>query len=407
MSRPTPPRTPPPTPKWRTWNWGAAFELLFGLLAFGLIAVVVIVGLHAMKVSEGTSMPGLDPATLAEMERLYKLAGDDVNAITGKAILQLDADPDRPPSRSAQYTLTRQAQVAKAIDARLAALNVQAYATLKPNLIASQERSIRLVQKQAEDLRRRNAPEMIGRNAADGTVAASFVGINDDAIRLLAQDTAAKTMAKILDPLNIAAAQQGENARSLLRELGNSAATRSNDGRAATEKAVNTAIARALINGDREIARRDIRIELGKGILGADAPESFRKLGNQLVEVGGATISLRAYAYTVARTRSAEVANRTIVDRMIAMAFDAAIVTGRITDNPCTDNVGLIVGLSDEITFQGRTYPSLESIGGPPPWHCNCSKTLIPFDFAVATAAQLSDAAAALDGIEGGLAEAA
>lgn len=311
--------------------------------------------------SEEHAMPGLSDTATAELVRLYGRAMDDVNAMAGKAMLEIAAKPER---RASQFRLLRAASLQEQIAQRMAALNAQVDRTLTPALVRSQTTAITKAE--------RESAELLG------------VGIENRAIERLAEDSAAVAGRQIRASMDNAVAQHAENTERVFRQLAKSPATATEALRATTEREVNAGVARGLIAGDPRLIEREVRKALGAGLIDDASAMSFRRLGNQQITIGGWTGSLRQYAMTVARTRSAEAANVAAVERMTENGIELASIEGNNTRNFCSAFLGLVVGLQGSVTIDGVTYPGLNDIPGAgkggPPFHPNCSKGLAPFD---------------------------
>jgi hypothetical protein len=329
-------------------------------------------------------MPGLSAAATKELTRLYQVAADDVNKAAGRAILQIEAARAAGAGgrRSSEFTLLRSAGLQGALAERLALLNVQVDRTLTPALVESLTKEITKTDRQTA--------ELLGTGE-----------FGSGQIERLAQDTANVAAREMAARMGAAAASHADNAVRLVRALGPSNATATNAAQLASERAVNTAIARGLIAGDPRLIEREVRQALGAGLVTDAQALSYRKLGNQQVQVGGWTGSLRAYASTVARTRSAEVANDAAFERMREAGINLATIEGNITANFCTAFVGLVVGLDGPVTFNGRTYPAASSLPeGGAPFHPNCSKGYAPFDFELSSSERVALAAKRLEVFE-------
>lgn len=339
--------------------------LLIACIVLGAIAIGAAVwGIVEGKSGKDEAMPGLSATATEELVRIYGGAMDDVNAAAGKAILQLGEDPTK---RSAQFRLDRAARLQAEIADRLRVLNVQVERTLTPALVAGLTTSITQAERES--------------------IALMGVGkFETRSIDKLAQDSAALTRPGITGPLSAAARSHAENASGVFRRLstisgGTSTLARGSGGIAKVEIGINRAIARGLITGDPRAIEKAVREGIGQGVFGEENALSYRRLGNQYIQVGNATLSVRDYAKTVARTRAAEAAIDAARDRMGEFGIDAAIIVGRESENFCTAYLGLIVGLSGPITIDGVTFPALDDLpDGGPPFHPKCSKGISAYD---------------------------
>lgn len=190
-----------------------------------------------------------------------------------------------------------------------------------------------------------------------------FTRIDTGAVEAIASDTAAR--------LTRGARQHGANAVSLFRTLGLSGELR----RRVSEPALNEAIARGLIQGNPRTIETNVR-ELFRD--GKDpAALTYRQLGNQQIEVGGWTGSVRAYAKMVAHTRTREAVTRGRHERLAQVGIGLVQIVGSNTANFCTRFVNLVCALTNEAAggSEGGRYPLLSSLPqGGPPFHPNCRK---------------------------------
>lgn len=194
-----------------------------------------------------------------------------------------------------------------------------------------------------------------------GAGEASFVGFAEEAVERIARDSTARMMA--------AARQFAIDSQTLFR-------TFSAGPLSGAEPAVNRALAQGLISGDPRAAERQVRQLVAGRVIDQAAGDTYRKIGNRQVQVGGWTGSARAYAATVVRTRTREATVGGRHDRLQAAGLDLVQITGRVSGNFCTRYLGLVCSLgagSDE-------HPALASLpGGGPPFHPNCSKGTAAF----------------------------
>lgn len=207
------------------------------------------------------------------------------------------------------------------------------------------------------------------RSALPQLPAIGFASVNQGDIRRIAEDTTARATGQATGSLRAAARAHGTNGLAVFRSLSDSFA---NVGGSA-EPAVNRAIARGLISGDVRVAEGAIR-DLFRD-RNAPERESYRKLGNKIVTVGKAEMTVRAYAMTVVRTRTREATVSARHERLGASGISLVQITGNNSTNFCTAFIGLVCSLAGEQTIDGVTYPALSSLpNGGPPFHPNCSK---------------------------------
>lgn len=130
---------------------------------------------------------------------------------------------------------------------------------------------------------------------------------------------------------------------------------------------ISRVIGQAAIDGDMRQAVRDMR-----GLLNPSKIEDYRKAGQQIIQVGKANMTVKAYAEMLVRTRLREATVHGRHERLIANGNDLVTVIGRISTNFCTEYVGRVFS----ITGASETYPALAELpGGGPPFHPNCSKS--------------------------------
>jgi hypothetical protein len=300
---------------------------------------------------------GVSQRVEAQMVALYDAGMQDINAAVGRAMAELADDPSR---RSSQYRLTRAAQLARSIDERLAELDRGSAAVFEPATANAVGAALRTAEAQMRE---------IGVDPAARGPQASFAEVTPEEIEAIARDTVARTTSEAGGSLRAAARQHGANALGVFRTLAESPA---NVGGSA-EPAVNRAIARGLISGDPRVAERAIR-ELFRDP-NAPQAESYRRLGNKVIEVGRAQMSVRQYAMTVVRTRTREATVAARHERLGLSGISLVQITGADSVNFCTAFLGLVCSLSGAQSIAGVDYPALADLpGGGPPFHPNCSK---------------------------------
>jgi hypothetical protein len=300
------------------------------------------------------------------MGRVLSQAADRMNAAVAREIARLGAEPD---SRAARFALGRAAALRRQIDG----IASRAKATVAPMAGTLSEQSVR--QGQAQALR--NLREMGVRVAGNGPDASAgieqdFTVINERAVTLAAQDITAR--------LNQSVDAYAINARAVFRSL--SAGPLSGPVR---EARVSEIVAQGIISGDPRTAIREMRRAIGDNIGFAEL-DRYRKLGNQLIEVGSATLNVRTYAEMVTRTRTREATVEASIDTQVEAGFDLGQITGANSANFCTRFLGLVVVLSGPAR---DGYPSIDELpDGPPPFHPNCSKSVAPYDAELSSAAR-------------------
>ncbi|MCL4221035.1 MAG: hypothetical protein KJZ65_06670 [Phycisphaerales bacterium] len=303
---------------------------------------------------------GVPDSVTAQMVAMYEAAAEDINKMAGRAFAQLAETPDLA---SARFRLARAAELERQIVERLRRLNVAIPGVISEATRQSIESAIAFGERELADL------GLDPKNAQPGVAGSiGFALVDEDAVRVIAEDTAARAVESMQTSLVRGAADHGRRAGSVFRSLSESAA---NVGGSA-EREVNRAIARGLITGDPIIADRAVR-DLFRD---PNAVEGVRKLGNKIIEVGNASMTVRAYASTVVRTRTREATETARHGRLGLSGISLVQITGRVSKNFCTAFIGLVCSLSGEQTVDGVTYPALSSLpNGGAPFHPNCSKS--------------------------------
>ncbi len=308
---------------------------------------------------------GVPQRVEAELVRLYDAGMDDINRMVGRALAELAEQPDR---RASQFRLARAARLARSVEDLLIRTNARGAVTLTAATRAAVGRAITLAEAQMAE---------IGLDPADRlgvTPGVSFARVNEGDVRKVAEDTAARATAEAGGKLRAASQLHGANATLVFRSLSDSIANRAGE----IEPSVNLAIARGLIAGDPAIADRAIR-DLYRDPKRPEA-ESYRRLGNKIIQVGRAEMSVRQYTMTVVRTRTREATVAARHERLGLSGISLVQITGRNSTNFCTAFLGLVCSLSGEQTVEGVTYPALSSLpSGGPPFHPNCSKGTAAF----------------------------
>jgi len=281
---------------------------------------------------------GVPDAAVAEMVKIYDHAAQEIVKSLAVAI---DTD-----SRGEQFKRQRAARLALSIENATRKFG----ASIRPHIEAvsndSYQLGLRQGLKQLSDLGLRDT----GR-AATGT----FSGVDERAVQLIAGEIAAASVTAI-DNL-------GQQSQRFLRAISS---------KEISDPAVSRAIAQGLVTGDPRIAQREVR-ELFRETGNTD---SYRKLGNRLIEVGSATMSVRAYSNMLVRTRTREATVQARHNRLREADVDLVIIEGRVSKYFCTAYLGLICSIDGK----SSKWPALSSLpGGGPPFHPNCSKGTRPY----------------------------
>lgn len=305
---------------------------------------------------------GVPDRVVAEQVRLYEAALDDVNAALARAIERLATED----SSAAANAVARQAQLRSEIARALSRLGASAR-QLSPELERAVRAGIAAGAGQLRDLGIN--PE----RPIPGATATSFTRLDGRAIELIAQDTTAKAQSAVQADLAGAAQAHAANAEALLRRL--STITTADGRRPIAEPEVNRSIARGIATGDPRIADRALRDlfrEPGSGLA-----ESYRRVGGKIIQVGKATLSVRAYTEIVVTTRTREATVEARHRRLNASGVQLVQVTGRNSKNFCTNFLGMVFALgASAVEIDGVTYPPLAGLPRQgPPFHPRCSKS--------------------------------
>lgn len=301
---------------------------------------------------QGSRLPdagdqGASVQRLAIISGLYDDALEKINTDLAQAIIRLSADPSR---RGPAFAATRAAELAERINARLARLGVEAKTAVVGAAEASAMTGVQEARRQLDALGVARASELAGASF-------STAAVNHNAVEAIANDTLAR--------LQAAAGDHAARAQTLFRSL--SAGTLATTG---GEAAVNRAIARGIITGNPDAADRAIR-DLFRSPGAAGLEESYRKLGNKQIVVGGWTGPVRAYAATIVRTRTREATVAARHEAGFRAGIDLVQIVGGNSLNFCTRFLGLVCSLTGR-TPGYRLYSSLPNGGAP--LHPNCSK---------------------------------
>ncbi|GEM_PF-1967079 len=299
---------------------------------FAIIAEVLIMTLPQNYNS------GVPNAAVAEMVTLYDSAATE---IVKALAVSLDTT-----SRSEQFKRARAARLALAIEHATRRFG----ASIRPHIESISTDSYNLGLKQGI-----SQLKDLGLRDQAAPVRGTFTGVDERAVEVIARDIAAASVTAI-DNL-------GQDAQRLLRKI-STTQIRDPD--------VSRAIAKGLITGDPRIAKREVR-ELFRG---QNDQDSYRRLGNRMIQVGGATMRVRNYAEMLVRTRTREATVQARHNRLRESNVDLVIITGRVSKYFCTAYLGLICSIDGK---SGK-WPALSSLpGGGPPFHPNCSKGTRPY----------------------------
>lgn len=316
------------------------------------------------------------PASLElAMVKLYEAAAVDINKLAGRAIAELNANPDR---RASQFREIRAAQLTHQIQEKLDRLGSQSKVLIEGPLKNSVNAAIA---RGDEELAKIGLPL----NPATPGSGVSFGLVNNIAVEVIAEDTIARTSSEIVDSLDAGIASHKTNAVEIFRTLGQSTLTTDNP---AAEAQVNQAIAGGLITGNPIIADRAIRELFADN---SDEVKRVRKLGNKQIVVGKATMSVRQYAATVTRTRMREATVEARHRRIQSRGINLVQITGRNSANFCTAFLGLVCSIGPAPVVPGLNVVALSSLpGGGPPFHPNCSKGTTPYIHELVSGARIA-----------------
>lgn len=335
------------------------------------VAVWALLALLLAPLPKGTAMDihdqerGLPASVIAEQVRLYDDAAQRINQTLARAIARLaDAAPDSREAYTAGQQTIRAAQMQAEIDGILRRLG-RTSSGLDEATATAVRRAIAEGESQLRELGLKPT-ERIG-----GVAGPSFGLVDRGAVEAIAADTVAKASSDIAGSMARALQHQGRAAGDLFRRL--SQATLADGRSLLTESATNRAIARGLITGNPREALGAMR-EIFRD---PNAPEveSYRRLGNKIIAVGAADMSVRAYASLVVRTRTREATIAARHERLGASGISLVQISGRVSENFCTAFIGLVCSLSGAQVIDGVRYPSIGDLpGGGPPFHPNCTK---------------------------------
>ncbi len=274
--------------------------------------------------------------------------------------------------RSGEFRLARASQLARSIQDRLVALGRESTLVIEPGLQASVRRGIREADRQLRDIGLEAQP-------AGPSVVPVFARVDADVVDTFARDSVARMLA--------GARNHGQRAEQVFRTMSDSVIAGTSG-----EVSVNRAIADGLASGDPRIADRAIR-DLFRDP-SAPEREGYRKLGNKLIQVGRATLSVRNYAELVAVTRAREATESARHTRLADKGVDLVQITGRNSRNFCTRFLGLVCTLGPA----RDNYPSVSELpSGGPPFHPRCSKSTAAYIEVAVSAGRRSAHARAIE----------
>jgi hypothetical protein len=159
------------------------------------------------------------------------------------------------------------------------------------------------------------------------------------------------------------------------------------------------------------LTEADIDRILAGGVIRGAPRETIRELRDELRTVAGDRITIVGrggvfrefdvgyYASLVARTKTRQAHEVARHGRLADLGLDLVRVVGRVSNNFCTEFLGMVFSLS------GRhpRYPALSELpGGGPPFHPQCSKSTAPFVEELADADELGRAAGSAGGCGAG-----
>lgn len=282
---------------------------------------------------------GVPDAVVNEIAAIYQAVSDRISADVVNFIEKHGTD-------SQEFKRARAAQLTRRMDEHLA----QFSRAVRRPVDAASKASYTLGLRQGG-----NQLRALGLRPKDAPVRGSFAAIDTTAIETLARDI---VIASVRAADNLA-----ETAKRVTRAI------------ASTDIAdadVSRALARGIASGDPRTAMREVR-ELFRE---PGSEESFRRLGNRTIQVGGAQMRIRNYAEMLVRTRTREAVVHARHETLQRNGVDLVIIDGRISKNFCTRYVGLICSISGS----HEKWPALSSLpGGGPPFHPNCSKGTRPY----------------------------
>ncbi|MFM9958464.1 MAG: hypothetical protein ACKVZJ_10330 [Phycisphaerales bacterium] len=335
-------------------------------------AMALVVCVAALK-AEGNTMddPGVSAAKRAEIVAIYSGAAAAINKQLGDAIKELDATG----SASASFRAGRAAELLDSIRAITRRARLAGVKVVSTGVEEAFTRGSALALEQAKELGIGGGQSAVGSRQAG--LDTSFAAVQEETVERIAADSAAKMALRTED--------HGENAVGLFRTLSQSLASANRDGEtlgrtfSLSEREVNRVIADGVVTGDPRRALGLMRELIGRGA-GFDKSviENYRKVGNQIINVGAWNGTVRSYAEMVVRTRTAEAQTQGQIARQVSVGITTAQITGSNSDNFCTNFVGLVVTLSGPVQDGTVALADLPE-GKPPPFHPNCTKTFAAY----------------------------
>lgn len=281
---------------------------------------------------------GVPNAAVEEMVKIYDRAAQEIVKALAVSIDTQD--------RGEQFRRARAARLALSIEQA-----TRRFATsIRPHIERASTQSYELGLRQGISQLRD-----LGLREKDLPVRGAFTGVDEQAVELIARDIAAASVTAV-DGL-------GQEAERFLRAISS---------KEISDPAVSRAIAQGLVTGDPRAAKREVR-ELFRE---PGNQESFRRLGARQIQVGAATMNVRAYSEMLVRTRTREATEQARRNRLSQNNVDLVIIDGRVSRYFCTAYLGLICSISGS----HQKWPALSNLpGGGPPFHPNCSKGTRPY----------------------------
>lgn len=300
---------------------------------------------------------GFAEARSGALAAIYGRAAQDINERLAAAVRRLASEPG---SGAATFAAARSAVLLRQIDSILAELGRTGPRAVRALTAEAWGRGAVAAVAEARAMGW-VPPTAAGREA----MSPDFTRIDAGAVETIAADTAAR--------LTGAARRHAVRAATLFRTLALSGDLR----RRVSEPALNEAIARGLVQGNPRLIERNVRELFRDG--DDEAGLTYRKLGNQVIEVGGWSGTVRTYAGMVAHTRAREAIIRGRHERLERLDIGLVQIIGSRTVNFCTRFLDLVCALTSGASEGGR-YPLLSSLPqGGPPFHPRCRKDTRPY----------------------------
>lgn len=286
----------------------------------------------------------MNPSSLKFADGVSQNAQSILVKLYDDAATKISESVIRPFGKTAdarKFTRARAATLIQQIERLRANVAEQTSVWLGGNVPTAYEKGLRTAEQQlkALGLKSKNIP-----------VQGGFSRIDERTVAVIAADMAASLDAAL-----------GDQAKAAARFL------RAAQQAITPDAEISRVIGQAAITGDMKQAVRDMR-----GLLNAAKIEDYRKAGQQIITVGAANMTVKAYSEMLVRTRLREATVHARHERLIANGNDLVTVIGRISENFCTEYVGRVFS----ITGESSEYPALAELpGGGPPFHPNCSKS--------------------------------